>query len=52
MVEAEKIKEVEDQIRDIINWIVVFEDGYSVPKEVVDTLRSKLEEVAGKVGSL
>ena len=52
MVEAEKIKEVEDQITDIINWVQVFEDEYNLDKEVVDTLRQKLEDVSAKVGAL
>ena len=46
------IKDVEDKIRDIINWIAVFETEYDLPKEVVDQLRSRLEELAKMVGEL
>ena len=43
------LKEAEDKIRDTINWIAVFEEEYNLPKEVVDQLRERLEEIAGKL---
>ena len=51
-IDTNKIKAIENEIRDIINWIAVFEEEYELEKEVVDTLRKKLEIVANKVGSL
>ncbi len=43
-------KEVENEVRDIINWIKVFEEEYNLPAEVVNQLRSRLEGVATKLG--
>ncbi len=52
MVEVEDatFKEVADEIRDIINWIKVFEEEYKLPAEVVSQLRTRLESIAGKLG--
>ena len=47
-----EIKDVENEIRDILNWISVFETEYNLPKEVVDQLKSRLEKLATDVGSL
>ncbi len=44
----EKVKEIEGKVRELINWIAVFEEEYNVPKEVVDKLRSGLEEIASE----
>lgn len=46
MMDTEKIKAVEDEIREIINWIKVFETEYKLPEEVVEQLRSRLEKIA------
>lgn len=43
-------KEVEDKIRDLINWVAVFEEEYDLPKEVVETLKKKLEDIASTLG--
>ncbi len=43
-------KDVENEIRDIINWIKVFEKEYDLPAEVVEQLRSRLEGIATKLG--
>ena len=45
------IKEIEDEIREIINWIKVFETEYKLPAEVVDQLRGRLESIASKISS-
>ncbi len=46
-----KVKEAEDEIRDIINWVKVFEEEYGLDAEVVNTLITRLEDVAKKVGA-
>lgn len=48
----EKCKEIEDEIRDMINWIAVFENEYNLDKEIVDQLRDKLEDLSKKVNEL
>lgn len=44
------LKEIEDNIRNTINWIKIFEEEYNLPKEVVDELRKRLEGIATKLG--
>ncbi|GAG26901.1 unnamed protein product [marine sediment metagenome] len=43
-------KEIENELRDIINWIKVFEEEYDLPAEVVNQLRTRLEGTAKKLG--
>ncbi len=45
-------KEIQDKIRDLINWIVIFENEYGIPKEVVDELRAKIEEISKMIDEL
>ena len=47
-----KVEAVEDEIRDIINWVAVFETEYGLDKEVVDQLRAKLESLSKKVSDI
>jgi len=47
-----KIVDVENDIRDIINWLAAFQEEYDIAEEAVNVLRSKLEKLAKKVGSL
>ena len=49
---ASDLKAIENEIRDILNWVAVFEEEYDFDKEVVDKLKSKLESVAKKIGSI
>ncbi len=49
-VDDEAFKEVANEVRDIINWIKVFEEEYDLPAEVVNQLRSRLEGLATKLG--
>jgi len=46
----EAFKKCTDEIRDIINWIAVFETEYKLPAEVVQQLRSRLEKIANDLG--
>ncbi len=49
---ASRTQAVEDEIRDIINWVKVFETEYELPKEVVEELSERLEKLAVDVGKL
>ncbi len=57
-VEESKIKEAEDAIRDLVNWIEVWnlEEVQNGTKKIedktVEELKSKLEEVAKKVSGM
>lgn len=46
------VKDVEDCIRDIKAWLAVFKREYNVSEEAYDTLLTKLEEIAAKVGKI
>lgn len=46
-----KVKEIEDEIRDIINWVKVFEEEYGLDAEVVNALITRLENIAKKIGA-
>ncbi|MBU0929802.1 MAG: hypothetical protein KJ623_01910 [Nanoarchaeota archaeon] len=58
MADPEKVKKIENKIRDIINWIEVWnleEFGDNTKKISDDTvvqLKSKLEEIAKEIGEL
>ena len=43
------VRSVEDDIRDLINWVSVFEKEYDLDKEVVKTLKGKLADIAQKI---
>ncbi|MEM3126843.1 MAG: hypothetical protein QW331_02120 [Candidatus Woesearchaeota archaeon] len=45
-----EIKSIENQIRDAINDLTVFQEEYDIPEEAVEDLRSKLENIAKRVG--
>ena len=49
-VDDNSFKEAADELRDIVNWIAVFEQEYQLPGEVVQQLKTKLEGVANKLG--
>ena len=58
MVDAEKIKAVEDKIRDLINWVEVWnleevEGGFKkIEDDIVNELKQRLEELAKMVAEL
>jgi len=58
MVDAEKIKAVENKIRDLINWVEVWnleevEGGFKkIEDDVVNELKQRLEELAKMVAEL
>jgi len=39
---------IENDIRDIVNWLAVFKEEYDIPREAVSVLRAKLEALARK----
>ena len=46
------VKAIADDVREVINLVVVFEQEYNLPKEVVDQLRTRLEKIAKDMLSL
>ena len=47
-----EIKTAEDSVRELKNWIFVFAKEYDLPKEAVDTLTKKVEELALKIANI
>ncbi len=45
-----QIKGIENEIRDTINLLAVFEKEYDLPIEVTERLRERLESVAKRIG--
>ncbi len=44
------IKEAENAVRDLKNWIFTFAKEYDLPEEAIKMLHTKVDEVAVKVG--
>ena len=45
-------KEALDQVRDILNWLAVYEEEYNLPKEVTSTLQKGLLSLVQKIGKM
>ncbi|MBI2564608.1 hypothetical protein HYV79_01310 [Candidatus Woesearchaeota archaeon] len=50
--DTNEIKNVENELRDLMNWVAVFEQEYDLPREVVDKLLNKIHSIAKKIGWL
>lgn len=48
----EDVKKIEDELRDLMNWVAIFEKEYDIPREVVDTLYNKIHSIAQRIGWL
>ncbi len=48
---SEKSVELENEIRNTINWLAVFKEEYGIADEAVEVLRKKLEELAQKAAT-
>lgn len=46
------VKDIENEIRDIINWVSVFDTEYDLPEEVVSELKERLEKIAKDIAYL
>lgn len=46
------IKDVENALRDMMNWVAVFAGEYNVAKEAVDKLNEKIQEIAQLAGNI
>ncbi|MEM4336601.1 MAG: hypothetical protein QXG86_01200 [Candidatus Woesearchaeota archaeon] len=49
---VKSVVKMENEIRDIINWLAVFKEEYDIPEEAVVVLRGKLEKLAKKISLL
>lgn len=51
-VDTSSVKDAENAVRDLKNWIFVFAKEYDLPKEAITMLHKKVDEVAVKVGDI
>ncbi len=49
-VSEEAFQEVADELRDVINWVAVFNEEYALPEEIARQLGSRLRAIAEKLG--
>ncbi len=49
---SDEVKKIEDELRDLMNWVAVFEKEYDLPREVIDTLYNKIHSIAQRIGWL
>ena len=46
------LRDAENAARDLKNWIFVFAREYDLPKEAVDTLHRRIDDLAVKIGMI
>lgn len=49
---AANIRDAENAVRDLKNWLAVFAEEYEIPQEAIDTLHKKIDELAMKIGAI
>ena len=47
-----KQREAQNQVRDLLNWLAVFEEEYNLQPEVTSTMQKGLLSLAEKIGKL
>jgi len=50
--DSSEMKDIAATLRDLNNWVFVFAKEYDLPKEAVDTLHKKVDEIAKKLAVL
>ncbi len=50
-IDTKSFKKATDELRDMLNWIAVFEEEYNLPAEAVDQLKERLEKIANLLGA-
>jgi hypothetical protein len=52
MADKNLVRDAENAVRDLKNWIYVFAKEYNLPKNAVETLHGQVDIVAKKVGAI
>ncbi len=47
-----KLRAIENEIRDLKNWVAVFANEYDMPKEVVNKLQARLQRLAKDIANV
>ena len=50
LIDEKAIKEIEDKIRDIINWVEISKNKGDINEDTAQKMRQDLEEIAVKLG--
>lgn len=46
------VRDAENAVRDLKNWVFVFAKEYDLPEEAIKTLHQKIDELAVKIGGI
>ena len=51
-VDVKSVRDVENSVRDLRNWLAVFKTEYDISEEAYKTLHDKIEELGSKIGGI
>jgi hypothetical protein len=51
-VDVKTVRDAENSVRDLRNWLAVFKTEYDVSEEAYKVLHAKIEELGAKIGSI
>jgi hypothetical protein len=51
-IDNKSVRNVENIVRDVRNWLAVFKTEYGISGEAYDTLHKKIEELGGKMAGI
>ena len=51
-VDVKTVRDAENSVRDLRNWLAVFKTEYDVSEEAYKTLNAKIEELGSKIGGI
>ncbi len=51
-IDVKSVRNVENSVRDVKNWLAVFKTEYKIADEAVKVLNQKIEELGTKVGGI
>ena len=46
------LQDIENEVRNLKNWVAVFAQEYSLPEEALNKLNEKVDQIAQKVGAI
>ena len=52
MADKPNVREAENAVRDLKNWVFVFAKEYDLPKEAIDKLHEQVDRVAQKIADI
>ena len=52
MADKPNVRDAENAVRDLKNWVAVFATEYKLPKEAIDTLHAQIDKVAAKIAEI